>query len=275
MKFKILTLILLFLTVEPLKILACTIFLVNDGKHVWVGNNEDEEATMNYRFYFIPAAAKSYRYIVWSELHNVPAYDPVMDQYPQGGLNEHGLFMDYTAIDEFPVRIDPSKVTRSKEVVNDLLQSCKTVDEALSFIRQYNLVKLAAAQLFIADATGDYATVHGNYIVRKTTTNFALTNYCIGMDCLPQPCWRRDVANKYIATNNIFELTDVVEVLKNTAQTEPSDVVTNYSMAVDLHSKTIHLYKSRDYENAAIISLSDQKTSDKYHKNIADFFVAN
>ncbi len=34
---------------------ACTIFMANDGKNVWIGNNEDEIQSTRYRMWFYPA----------------------------------------------------------------------------------------------------------------------------------------------------------------------------------------------------------------------------
>lgn len=248
--------------------------MANDGNHVWVGNNEDEAPTMNYRFYFINSTNKNYGYMLWSEFHNHPEYDPIMDQYPQGGLNEYGLFMDYTAIDEIPVKEDENKEIRTKEVINDILKSCKTVEEAITFINKYNLINLASAQLYIADASGDYATVHGNYIVRKTSENFALTNYCIDESCTKEKCWRRETADNLLNTKGKqFELEDIKNILNSTAQKSTSDIITNYSMAVNLKTQTIYLYYKTDFSQYATIPLSSAIKKEKYFKDIQDYFL--
>jgi len=249
---------------------ACTIFMANDRKHIWIGNNEDESFNMQYRFWYFPKVKNSFGYMSWSELH--PTYDSVMYKYPQGGLNEYGLFIDYTAIDEIPVIRDIQKKDREEEVVNDLLRTCKTVEEALQYLRQFNLIKLSAAQLFIGDAAGDYATVHGNYVVKKSSRNFALTNYSIN-NGYTQHCWRREAANHYLNKEGRFKLKDITNILSKTAQQAQSgdDIVTNYSMAVDLKKKKIYLYLKRDYTKCITISLSKQLKKGKHYQDLASF----
>ena len=56
---------------------------------------------------------------------------------PQGGLNEYGLFIDFTAIDDIPIIRDEQKKDRKKQVVTDILKKCKTVDEALTVLNKY------------------------------------------------------------------------------------------------------------------------------------------
>lgn len=250
---------------------ACTIFMANDGQHVWIGNNEDEIYTTQYRMWYYPTGKENYGYMIWTELSIGKLLYGLMYKNPQGGLNQYGLFMDYTAIDDEPVTNDPAKENRKKELVHDLLKSCKTVSEAIQYISKYNLVKLKGAQLYIADANGDYATVHGGYIIRKTQNNFALTNYCINKGH-KEACYRRDVAVNYLSAAKTFELTDIKTILQKSAQKQPQTLVTNFSMAVDLKSSTIHLYYKNDFETEKVISLKIELEKGEHHKDLAEYF---
>ncbi|WP_261511985.1 carcinine hydrolase/isopenicillin-N N-acyltransferase family protein [Chryseobacterium paludis] len=258
---------LFFFSVSFLK--ACTIFMANDGKQVWIGNNEDESPDMNYRFWYFPEENNSFGYMLWSEKHE--GYDPVMWQYPQGGLNEYGLFLDYTAIDNIPVIADPSKKTREQEVVNDILKTCKTVKEALMFINQFNLIKLSGAQLFIGDATGNYATVHGNYVIKKTDRNFTLTNYCIA-NGHKEACWRRETAYSKLDTFKHYNKNNISDILKESSQKWPGDVVTNYSMVVNLKNREMILYYKNDFKTPRIINLTEELKKGKHSKDITAYF---
>jgi penicillin V acylase-like amidase (Ntn superfamily) len=204
-----------FILMNTLIVNACTIFMANDGQNVWVGNNEDEVQNTKYRMWFYPAKKNSYGYAIWTDL-NIKLFSSInlkMLSYlnPQGGLNEHGLFLDYTAIDEIPIVKDEQKKDRKKQVATDLLKNCKTVDEALAYLSKFNLIKLNAAQLFMGDATGNYATVTGGYVVKKTDKSFALTNYCI-KDGKKEACHRRDVATHYLNSNLTFQLNDITKI---------------------------------------------------------------
>ncbi len=249
---------------------ACTIFMINDGQHVWIGNNEDEAPGTNYRMWYYPAKRGDYGYMIWSELAMGKLFYGLMYLNPQGGLNEHGLFMDYTAIDEVPVVSEPQKKNRKKQVVTDILKRCKTVDEALAYISKYNLVKLNSAQLFIGDAQGNYATVTGGYVLRKTDNNFALTNYCIKDH--KEACWRRDFATAYWAPGKTYTLDDVRNILYKTSQKRPSNIITNFSMAVDLKAATIHLYNKNDTTVAVVLALKQELGKGKHHKDLTRYF---
>jgi tetratricopeptide (TPR) repeat protein len=246
---------------------ACTIFMANDGKTVWIGNNEDELQTTKYRMWFYPAKKNSYGYAIWTDLNlKMLSY-----LNPQGGLNEHGLFMDYTATNGISMVTDDQKKDRKNQVVTDILKRCKTVEEALAYLSQYNLIKLKYAQLFIGDASGDYAIVTGGYIVRKTDNSFALTNYCVN-DGRKEACHRRDVATHYLNSTTTFQLNDVTSILEKSSQKLPNNLVSNYSMAVNLKTSTIYLYYKNDFTTVSVLALSEELKKGKHRKDVQDYF---
>ncbi|WP_447637423.1 hypothetical protein [Flavobacterium microcysteis] len=50
MKSLLLFLVLIFFGIELSN--ACTIFMANDGRNVWIGNNEDEDPALLYRLWY-------------------------------------------------------------------------------------------------------------------------------------------------------------------------------------------------------------------------------
>jgi tetratricopeptide (TPR) repeat protein len=250
---------------------ACTIFMANDGKNVWIGNNEDELQNVKYRMWFYPAKSNNYGYSIWTELSLGKLLNGFSYLNPQGGLNEVGLFMDFTAVDKILLVKDEQKKDRKKQVVTDILKKCKTVDEALNYLNKYNLVKLLNAQLFIGDAGGNYATVTGGYIVRKTDNSFALTNYCIN-NGHKEACHRRDVATHYLNSTTTFQLNDITNILEKSTQKLPNNLISNYSMAVNLKTSTIYLYYKNDFTTVSTLSLSEELKKGKHHKDIQDYF---
>jgi tetratricopeptide (TPR) repeat protein len=251
---------------------ACTVFMANDGKTVWIGNNEDELQTTNYRMWFYPAKRGNYGYAIWTDLNFGKLLNGLSYLNPQGGLNEFGLFMDYTATAGISIVTDDQKKDRKKQVVTDILRKCKTVDEALAYLSKYNLIKLKYAQLFVGDATGNYAIVTGGYIVRKTDTSFALTNYCIN-DGRKEACHRRDVTTQYLNSSKNFQLNDITNILEKSAQKLPNNLISNYSMAVNLKTSTIYLYYKNDFSTVSTLALSEELKKGKHHKGIEDYFL--
>jgi len=245
--------------------------MANDGKNVWIGNNEDELQQMKYRTWYYPAKKNHYGYAIWTELSMGKLLDGFSYLNPQGGLNEFGLFMDFTAIDPISYVKDTQKKDRKRQVVTDILKKCKSVEEALLFINKYNLVKLTHAQLFIADATGNYATVTSGYIARKTDRNFSLTNYGI-QNGYHEACHRRDVATHYLQPASTFQLIDIKNILEKSSQKLPNNLVSNYSMAVNLKTSTIYLYYKNDFTTVSVLSLAAELKKGKHHTDLADYF---
>jgi hypothetical protein len=260
-----------FILINTFVVNACTIFMANDGQNVWIGNNEDELQNTKYRMWFYPAKKGNYGYAIWTELSFGKLLNGFSYLNPQGGLNEFGLFMDFTAIDEIAVAKDDQKRDRKKQVVTDLLKKCKTVDEALAYLNKYNLVKLKYAQLFIGDANGNYATVTGGYIVSKTDNSFALTNYCIN-NGHKEACHRRDVATHYLNSSLTFQLGDIKNILEKSTQKLPNNLISNYSMAVNLKTSTIYLYYKNDFTTVSTLNLSQELKKGKHHKDVQNYF---
>jgi tetratricopeptide (TPR) repeat protein len=263
--------LILFITNSYSAATACTIFMANDGQNVWIGNNEDELQNVKYRIWYYPAKKGNYGYSIWTELSFGRLLNGFSYLNPQGGLNEHGLFLDFTAIDDIEIIKDTNKKDRKKQVVTDILKKCKTVEETLIFLNKFNLIKIKSAQLFIGDATGNYATVTGGYIVRKTENSFALTNYCINKG-YKEACHRRDVATQYLTATKTFQLENIKDILAQSTQKLPNNLISNYSMAVNLKTSTIYLYYKNDFTTASILSLSEEFKKGKHHKDIVDYF---
>jgi Glycogen recognition site of AMP-activated protein kinase len=256
-----------FILINTFVVNACTIFMANDGKNVWIGNNEDDPQNLKYRMWFYPAKKGNYGYTIWTDLK----FKGLSYLNPQGGLNEFGLFMDYTFINEIALAKDDQKKDRKKQVATDLLKKCKTVDEALSYINKYNLVKLNYAQLFIGDANGNYATVTGGYVVRKTENSFALTNYSIN-NGNKEACHRRDVATHYLNSTTTFQLNDITNILEKSTQKLPNNLISHYSMAVNLKTGTIYMYYKNDFTTVSTLTLTEELKKGKHHKDIQNFF---
>jgi len=260
-----------FALTNTLFVNACTIFMANDGRNVWIGNNEDELQNVKYRMWYYPAKKDNYGYSIWTELSFGKLLNGFSYLNPQGGLNEYGLFMDFTAIDQISVVKDGQKKNRKKQVVTDILKKCKTVDEALTYINKYNLIKLTTAQLFIGDASGNYATVTGGYVVRKTDNSFALTNYCINNEH-KEACYRRDVATHYLNSSAAFQLDNIKTILEKSTQKLPNNLISNYSMAVNLKTSTIYLYYKNDFTTVSTLTLAKELKKGKHHKDIQNYF---
>lgn len=252
---------------------ACTIFIANDGKNVWVGNNEDDDPTKNYRLWFVPAKSNEHGYMVWGGVLKGLA-EKMSHKFPEGGINEQGLFIDAAALPQkILIKKEASKKDWKGYIIRDILKSCKTVQEALAFISAYNLVEQEKAQIFVADATGDYAIVHANYVIKKQDNNFSLTNYCLN-DGQQHICWRRSVVDKLLKSVSEYDLNTVKTALEKSAQTDFYNK-TNFSIAANLKEGVIHLYQKNDFTTVKTLNVKEIIAKGDRSEDMSTFFPEN
>jgi hypothetical protein len=258
---------------QPQQAHACTIFIANDGKNVWVGNNEDDNPSKNYRLWFVPAKANENGYIVWGGIL-AGLVERMSSKFPEGGMNENGLFIDAAALPaKIAIQKNGSKKDWNGYVIRDVLKKCKTVQEALILLNQYNLVDQEKAQIFVADATGDYAIIHANYVIKKETANFALTNYCL-TDGKEHLCWRRSIVGDMLKAKTEFGLTDIVKMMEKSAQTDYFNK-TNFSIAADLKAVQLHVFQKRDFTTDKILSVKEELQKGERSEDMLDIFPKN
>ena len=138
-------LILLLLLVSGSTSFACTGFYISRDGKIYAGNNEDYN-NPNTKMWIIPGDHESYGRI----------YFGIDNYYPQGGINEKGLFFDGFATQPLPVTKSENKLTYKTSfffniIQNEILSTCSNVDEVISFLNKYNLDFLERAMLFFGD----------------------------------------------------------------------------------------------------------------------------
>jgi predicted choloylglycine hydrolase len=224
---------------------ACTIFMQYDGSKVLVGNNEDYIPTAKSWLWIRPSTEVAKGYVLWG----------FQQKYPEGGMNEKGLFIDAAALPEkIAIIRDPNKPDFNGYITEKILQECSSVEQAVALVSRYNLTWQEKAQIMVVDRSGDYAVIHANYIIRKSTNTFVLTNYSIGGSAKTNfTCWRRNTVEEELKENP-FSVTLFRNTLAKTAQTEP-DNATVYSQVCDLESGTIYLYQKHNFNEVATLSL--------------------
>lgn len=253
---------------------SCTIFMANDHQNIWVGNNEDDSPSKNYRVWFVPSKEKNENgYIIWAGILNGIA-EKISHKFPEGGINEYGLFIDAAALPQkILIKKDASKKDWKGYVVKDVLKSCKTVQEALTFLSQYNLTEQEKAQIFVADASGDYAIIHANYVIKKEGDNFALTNYCLN-DGNQHLCWRRSIVENMLKDKNAYDLAYIKTILEKSAQTDYFNQ-TNYSIAADLKAVKVHLFQKNDFTTSKVLSVKEELLKGERSEDMVDLFPKN
>jgi uncharacterized protein (TIGR03435 family) len=227
-------------------VLACTAFCAAGTGQVLVGNNEDWNNPRT-KIWFVPATAGSYGRV----------YVGFDDMWPQGGMNERGLWFDGFAAP--PVKPDASAdLPRVPgNIVDTAMAECSTVEDVVRLFSRYNRAFLTEAILMFADASGDAVSIEAEAMVRKTRRHFVQTNF---HQSRPQ---RGPRDGRFATASAMLERAgeDVsVDLFRRilAATHQKGGAPTLYSNIYDLRSRTMHLYYFHDFERVVTFHLDDE-----------------
>jgi hypothetical protein len=259
----------LVLTMISTSTYGCTIFYCSDGSTILVGNNEDNTPTLKSYLWYYPKNDSKHGYVTWGNVKKLP----------EGGMNEKGLFWDAAAMpNRIPIVINKAKNNFKGYFVEKALGECATVEELVNLISKYNLIWQEKAQIFVADATGDYAIIHANYIMRKAdikTNYFSLANYCLkDAESANFQCHRQGYAQKALSTQPIITKELFRNILAKTAQTYVTNA-TLYSQICDLKNGTFQLFQKYNFDEKKEINLKEELEKGERTVEIKDYFPKN
>jgi tetratricopeptide (TPR) repeat protein len=245
---------------------ACTIFTASNNQKVLVGNNEDNSPNLKTYLWITPSANQKFGFITWGSFK----------KKPEGGMNERGLFWDAAAMPQkIDIVRDSHKVDFKGYFVEKALSECATVDEVVKLVSQYNLLWQEKAQILVADASGDYAVIHANYILRKSDikqSHFTLTNFKVN-------CSKSGYCNRFQTAEKLLSQTDFSEesfknILSKTAQND-IDNATLYSQICDLRNGTITLFQKNDFLHAKVLNIAEALQKGEESVEIKQLFSEN
>ncbi len=223
---------------------ACTIFYVQGESTHYFASNEDWSLT-NPIMQVVPGQNEKYGYIVFG-------WDSHLPQYPQGGVNEHGLCLDWAALPPEIFKANPSRKQLNRDIFYEILENCKNVTQASSLVKQYNWSQFAQEHLLVADSQGNSCVIEwrdGEYLVLtkeksyQVVTNFWLSNSGQGW----YPCNRFDTVDGYLKnpSNSKPDLATIRNLLNQSHQ--EGQYQTIYSYIVDVKSLDIYIYYRHNY----------------------------
>jgi uncharacterized protein (TIGR03435 family) len=240
---------------------ACTAFCATtkDGA-VLVGNNEDFYNPRT-RIQFIPARPGSYGRLY-------VGYD---DLYPQGGMNERGLWFDGFGTPAVKPRLD--RPSYPGNIVADAMATCATVEEVVQLFSRYNRAFLTEGILMFADATGDAVSIEANAIVRKTRRHFVQTNFHQSRThTTPDARFKTATAMLDGAGGEVS--VDLFRRILDATHQE-GGAPTLYSNIYDLRSRKMYLYLFHDYERVVTIDLTRELEKGERVVEIPSLFPRN
>jgi len=160
---------------------ASTVFYIARGDQVIAGSNEDSDTQRSQMAIFPPSGDKN----GWIKFS-------FSDGYPQGGMNQHGLFWDASSA---PYRSMPVCVN-SKELydgclMKKVMEECKTIEDVIKIFENCYCNEMFDMQLMIGDENGQSLIIAGDEIIHNEDDYQVLTNfYESDPDLGGYPCWR-------------------------------------------------------------------------------------
>ena len=264
---KYLVFISVFLIAVCLKTFSCTIIMVRGEKIAIAGSNEDFLTPLSIVSY-IPANDRYYARICFGFYMGMNS--------TQGGMNEHGLFVDGNSLPKQGWIPDNSRRNFMGPVIDHILASCKNIEEVKEFFRIYNNPSLDVARIPVMDKSGASMIVewyNGEVVFLETerdyqvATNFNGSAY-IGKE---KPCWRYNRATELLDKQNIYSVNMVREVLKATHVTgNMSNTI--YSFICDLKSGDIYIYNFHDFSNPLKLNFTEEIKKGNQTIYLADLF---
>jgi len=244
--------ILLFISISFLlsiypKAYSCTIFYLNGDTIVLAGNNEDwkDPASM---MWFYPATEGKHGWVKfgWGS------------GFPQGGMNDQGLFWDATAGPYLAMPV--SEATKEKyagPLMKKVIEECATLEEARAIFSYYYCEDLYKAQYLIGDAGHQAMIVEGDNIVQMSDDHLILTNFYHSHPELGgYPCDRYETARQMIEGSDQYTAYLIGAILEATHQ--DGKYPTQYSQIYELKSQSFYLFYYHNYEEFIHIDLNDE-----------------
>lgn len=248
---------------------SCSVVYYANNTVCLVGNNEDNFIPYA-QISFYPAENGKHGRVFWGYYpNNCPDFGD-----KQGGMNEQGLFFDGLSLPPKAVLKSADKPTYLGILMEKVLEECKTVDEAINLIQNYNLSVLTTGQTFIADKYGDAAIIEGDTIIRKNNSWLAATNFRLSEIKNNQyECPRYNTIQKMLDTVKTADVEYIRTILDSVSQKGQGPTI--YSNICDLKNNNIYFYHFHDFNKSVKLSLSEELKKGRHTIKIEKLFSEN
>jgi predicted choloylglycine hydrolase len=254
---------------------GCTVFNCNLGNKVLAGNNEDGNYLTDVEVWSVARSANGYGRICfgWKQL--------LFFRQAQGGMNDQGLFFDWASCP----KSDPPRFSFKKRIAwfslsEKLLAECATVDEAIAWLKQYNILFIRS-HIMLADKKGNSAIVEwvdGEIKILRGKNNCQMiTNFWLSHPELGNyPCLRYNKVMEMLGNQreiSVEYFQSILELVSKYEQTKDgNESGTIYSNVYDLSSGDVYVYYKRDFENPIKINLEAELKKGNHNYKLKSLF---
>jgi len=238
---------------------SCTIIYASDGKIALTGTNEDWSRPYS-NIWFLPAEEGKFGRVYFG--FNVV-------QFPQGGMNDKGLFFDAATAENVVVPRDSSKLAYTGSLILKAMEECSNVDEVLELYDRYDVSGSWGGHYLIGDRFGNSAIIEPQTIIRKKRKFQIATNF---FQSKTKP--ENSTDERYHIASELFKKSENISVdlfrriLNATHWEEYSGSMTStiYSYICDLKKGEIYIYNFHNFEDVVKINLQEElKKGERFH----------
>jgi len=225
----------------------CTVFYAAD-EHKTLGGNNEDWSDPNTRFWIVPGSTGRYGWIKFG----------FASGFPQGGMNECGLFWDATGCAYLAMpHSEASKQWYPGPLMVKVMEECASVEQAREVLEAYYCEDQYRSQYLIGDSYGVSMIVEGDSIIEKTERYQVLTNfYHSRTDLGGYPCERYNTARAMLEEAPAITTWLFGSVLSATHQ--EGRYPTQYSNIYDLKEKRIYLFHYHNFEEFIPVDLQEE-----------------
>lgn len=242
--------VIILVSLAPL--LGCTAFLVSDHENVLAANNEDS-SNPDTKIWFVPRDAEGRLGRVYLGYGNL---------WPQGGMNEEGLFFDGFGLAPMTAREPDGKPKATFLHILESMERFSTVEEVVGLFEQHDRSFMDSFMLVFADATGDAVIIERDALLRRND-GLIITSHLQQSRLAPDEepgCQRYRIACQMIASMPEVSVHNCRRVLS--AVHFEGESTTQYSNICDLRNRRLHLYHFHDFEHALVFDLATELDRD-------------
>ena len=194
----------------------------------------------------------------------------------ESAMNEAGLFYDFNALDKLDVARS-GKPKGKFNTINEMLTTCRTVEQAVKFLETVDLPFLSSAQMVIGDANGASAIVERHVTTwRSKGSDFQIgTNFRTSETPIEKiTCNRFKACNLELGMNQPLGLQSVVDLLNTTKAAPKSGTQTWYSLVCDLKRQRVNLYRKGDFAHTTSFLLGNELRKGARKTDMDEFIAA-
>ncbi|MGD2071554.1 MAG: alpha/beta fold hydrolase, partial [Gemmatimonadota bacterium] len=245
----------------PRRVSSCTVLHVSGDGWALGGNNEDWEDPAT-RFWIVPRGHGRYGWIKFG----------FAGGFPQGGMNERGLFWDATGVPYLAMpRSEAEKTRYHGPLMEKVMSEASSVAEARAIFDAYFCEDQYRAQYLVGDAGGASMIVEGDSILPKEGRYQVATNfYHSRPDLGGYPCGRYETARALLDSAGAVTPFLVGRVLEATHQ--EGRYPTQYSTIYDLGGRVAYLFLRHDFDEYLEIRLDEELRKGAASYDLAPLF---